>query len=445
MKWTALICCIFFPFICLSQILTTVAGSFSSGFSGDGGLATSAKLNDPLSVWVDTAGNLYITDYNNKRVRKVNPSGTISTIAGGGSSYADSILATSAHLDLGTITTDLSGNLYLVDGARIRRVDAVTGIITNVVGNGTAGFGGDGGQAFLAQINSPHGLCVDGCGNIYIGDYGNQRVRKVDAVGIISTYAGNGTTGYSGDSGLAINAQLNLPCGLIVDTIGNVYVPEEYNFRIRKIDTSGIITTYAGNGASGFSGDGGLAVNAQFNEPSYVCIDRYGNLYVADFHNSRIRKITASGYITTYAGGGSSSASGILATNASFNDVWGVYVDAYNNIYIPDRFNNRICKVSDTSTTAFKTLSNQCSPSGIWSLQGLGKDMVNVYPNPANNFLTVSSIKPITDIVIANLLGQTVFSNFYNNRDVHLDVSYLAAGLYLIKINGGEIRRFVKQ
>lgn len=336
------------PIFCAAQpgYIFTIAGNGSTGFSGDGGPATAAQMRQALGVGVDAMGNVYIPDNDNNRIRKVNPAGIISTVAGGGSSYADGIAATAASIYLaavGAVAIDAVGNLFFIDGVRIRKVTVATGVITTIAGT-TAGLAGDGGPATAAKFSSPHGLCFDAMGNLYVGDEGNARVRKINTSGIITTYAGT-TGGLSGDGGPATAAQLRSPDGLCVDMAGNLYVADRYNYRLRKITPAGIISTHAGT-VSGFSGDGGPATDARFSELSHVCMDSYGNLYISDFHNARIRKITPSGIISTFAGGGSSSGSGIPATAASLNDTWGIAIDQYNNIYIPDRGNNRVCKVN---------------------------------------------------------------------------------------------------
>ncbi len=340
-----------------AQTITTIVNvAGSHGFSGDGGPATAAQIEGTPGLCVDLRGNIYIQDYGNNRIRKVNPGGIISTFAGGGSSTADGIPATSASLTLpteGVITVDGSGNVYFGETHKIRKVDAATGIITTIAGNGSAGFSGDGGPATAATIAYPFGICFDASGNLYIGDYANFRVRKVNTSGIISTYAGS-SWGSSGDGGPATAAQFQSPTGVFADVAGNLYVADIYDSRIRKIDTSGVISTYAGSGSSGFGGDGGPATASSvgFYEPSDVSMDSYGNLYIADWHNDRIRMVTPTGIISTFAGGGSSAASGIPATSASLYYTQGVATDIYNNVYIPDEGHYRICRVGNGVPTA---------------------------------------------------------------------------------------------
>lgn len=279
-------------------IVSTVAGSGTRGFAGDGGSATAAQLSYPSGVAVDSAGNLYIADFGNDRVRKVTTAGLISTVAGtvlpAGFS-GDGGNATSAHLNKPSgVAVDGGGNLYIADhgNQRIRKVTPA-GVISTLAGNGSAGFSGDDALGTSAQLNLPRGIAVDGGGNVYIADQGNNRIRKVTAAGVISTLAGSGTRGFGGDGGNAISAQLNSPMGVAADSSGAVYIADRGNDRIRKVTPGGLISTLAGSGNRGFSGDGGLATAAQINLPDEVTIDSFGGLYIVDLGNTRIRKVTA--------------------------------------------------------------------------------------------------------------------------------------------------------
>jgi trimeric autotransporter adhesin len=232
-------------------IITTVAGkgppvfiplsgterAYYGGFSGDGGPATSAEINTPTGVAVDALGNLYIADFMNDRIRKINPAGIITTVAGGGNNGSgDGGPATSAKLrrPFG-IAADRSGNIYFTGADNRSRKVSVAGIITTVAGNGTPGYSGDGGPAKLAELNNPEHLAVDASGNLFIADWGNRHVRKVDAAGLISTVAGNGNKGSSGDGGSALLAEFNYIGGLAVDASGNLYIADSQSHRVRKI------------------------------------------------------------------------------------------------------------------------------------------------------------------------------------------------------------------
>jgi trimeric autotransporter adhesin len=334
-------------------IITTVAGNGTAGFSGDGGPATSADLREPAAVAVDGAGNLYIADFDNNRVRKVSPEGIISTVAGDGTPgfSGDDGPATSAELaDPRGVAVDSAGNLYIADGNNRVREVSPAGIITTVAGDGTPGFSGDGGPATSAQLSSPLGVAVDGAGNLYIADSSNNRLRKVSPAGIITTVAGNGAFSYSGDGGPARSALLWNPEGAAVDGAGNLYVADTHNNRVRKVSAAGIITTIAGNGAYGGSGDGGPATSAELAGPLGLAVDGSGNLYIADYDNIRVRRVSPAGTITTVAGNGVGgySGDGGPANAAQLNRPSGVAVDGAGNLYIADVSNSCIRQVSPT-------------------------------------------------------------------------------------------------
>jgi sugar lactone lactonase YvrE len=322
--------------------INTVAGTGTAGYSGDGGPATSAQLCTPAGVAVDSSGNLYIGDTGNHRVRKVAVGGTISTVAGTGTaSYSgDGSPAASAQLNYPTgVAVDSSGNLYIADefNHRIRKVTP-GGTISTVAGTGTAGYSGDGSPATSAQLNYPYGVAVDSNGNLYIADDGNHRIREVASGGTISTVAGTGTAGYSGDGGQATSAKLYSPTGVAVDSSGNLYIADHQNNRVRKVATDGTISTVAGTGTAGYSGDGGSATSAQLDYPTGVAVDSSGNLYVGDFYNNRVRKVTAGGTISTVAGTGTAgySGDGGPAASAQLNAPSSVAVDAAGRIYVAD-------------------------------------------------------------------------------------------------------------
>ncbi len=354
----------FFILHCSAQgIISTVAGNGGLGFSGDGGPATSASLVGPSGVAVDAAGNLYIADAGNHRIRKVSAAGgIITTVAGNGirAFSGDGGPATSASLaGPSGVAVDAAGNLYIVDreNSRIRKVSAPGGIISTVAGNGVLGFSGDGGPAISASLGYPTGLALDMAGNLYISDDFGSRVRKVNTAGIITTVAGNGLGGFSGDGGPATSASLASPDGVAVDAAGNLYIADTFNSRVRKVNTAGIISTVAGSGSGSGCwptptptcplGDGGPATRAALRGPEGLAMDAAGNLYVGEIGNSRVRKVTPCGSISTAAGNGvfGFSGDGGLATSAALTWPFGVAVDVAGNLYIADLDSRRIRKV----------------------------------------------------------------------------------------------------
>jgi trimeric autotransporter adhesin len=343
--------------------LRLVVGAGVRGFSGDGGPATVARLNNPKGIAVDSGGNLYIADSDNNCIRKVTPAGIISTVAGIGdetkariTSYGDGGPATSAQLlHPNDVAVDSSGNLYIADYRTIRKVTPA-GIITTIAGIGGIGplflgsdFNDNGSQVTSVPI-MPLGIAVDSKGNLYITE--QWRVRKVTLDGVITTVAGVGEfphsigrpviyTGYRGEGGPATSAWITANA-VAVDSFGNLYISDSYNRRIHKVTPAGIISTVAGTNQEGYSGDGGKATSAQLSNPSGVDVDSSGNIYIADLVNNRIRKVTLKdGIITTVAGNGEKS-----ATPADIS------LDSADNLYIIDSANHRIHKVTPAGTIA---------------------------------------------------------------------------------------------
>ena len=316
-----------------------MAGNGTSGFSGDNGPATSAQLATPQGIAVDSAGNLFIADYYNNRIREVS-GGVITTVVGNGTlGFADNVPAAGPVLyEPNGIAVDSAGNLYIADGSdRIRKV--ANGVIATVVGNGFEGFSGDNGPAISAQLNAPGALAVDSAGNLFIADTWNNRIREVSN-GVITTVAGNGSLAFGGDNGPATGAQLTA-AGLAVDSAGNLYIADSYNSRIRKV-SNGVITTVVGNGTFAFGGDNGPATSAQLQAEG-VAVDSAGNLYVIG--GPRVRKVS-NGVITTVAGGGFSlGGDNGPATSAQFNSPGALAVDSANGLYIADGY--RVRKVSN--------------------------------------------------------------------------------------------------
>jgi hypothetical protein len=279
-----------------AQYISTMAGdgygaaTGSGAYSGDGGLAIYARLYSPTAVTFDGAGNVYIADYGNHVVRKVGTTGIISTIAGtnvGG--FSSDTVATASKLNHPAgVAVDVNGNVYIADRANnmIRKVTP-GGKITTYAGTGMAAYGGDNGAATAAQLSDPQGVAVDAAGNLYIADAGNNVIRKINPAGLITTVAGNGVAGYSGDAGLATAARLYTPTGVAIDGFGNLYIADMLNNVVRKVNTSGVISTIAGNNSLGYSGDNGAAVAAKLHYPSSVSVVGQKTVYIADEGNNR--------------------------------------------------------------------------------------------------------------------------------------------------------------
>lgn len=418
-----------------AQNIKTIAGDGTPGATGDGAAATAAKLNYPTGVAVDKAGNVYIADANNNKVRKVSTSGVITTIAGNGTSgfSGDGGQATAAQLKYPTnVAVDLSGNVYITDAnnARIRKVTPA-GIISTYVGDGSLGYGGDGGQATAAQLHNPRGLHVDAAGNLYIAAVFSQKVRMVDPTGIIVTVAGTGTSGYAGDGGSAISAQLKDPSGVGKDAAGNMYIADKSSHCIRKVTPTGTISTIAGNDVTAdFTGDGGPATAARMKTPIAVKVDKYDNVFVLDMGNNRVRKINAAGVMSTVAGATAvgSGGDGGPATAASFNFPQDIALDTLGNVYIADAGNNKIRKIT------------YVSPAGVVMPSQMGT--LAVFPNPSAGAFTIRLGEAGKDVLvtITDVSGRVVERTFYEGvHDViHYHVAERISGHYIVTAQAGD-------
>ncbi len=330
----------------------SVAGSGRAGFSGDGGSATDGQLFFPEGIAVDGSGGFFIADTGNLRVRKVNLQGTISTVAGtGGFGFNPVTRASQANVFWPEgLAVDLQGNLFVADTFdRLVRMVTPEGIIRTVAGRETQdvsriSFSGDGGSATSAELSFPTGLAVNAAGNLFIADTENHRVREVGADGNITTIAGTGTAGHSGDGGAAVEAQLNEPRGLALDRGGNLYIADAANHRVRKLAPNGMITTIAGTGLRGFSGDEAAATAAQLDRPLGLAVDSHDNLFIVDSLNFRVRRVAPDGTITTVFGAGAGDSGAALPTPRYYPA--GIAIDRAGNLLIADAFNHRIWKVS---------------------------------------------------------------------------------------------------
>jgi hypothetical protein len=428
------------------NIITTIAGKDTAYYSGDGGPATNATFVYPLCMCLDGLGNLYIVDAyeSNNRIRKIVLStGIITTVAGNGTCgiSGDGGPATNALLcNTQGICTDTSGNIYFGDGAlaypRIRKIAVSTGIITTVAGNGIVGNAGDGGPATNAEFEYPTGLLMDKNGNFYISDINNNNVRKISPSGIISTIAGIGVAGYSGDGGPANHAEFNEPYGIGMDSYGNIIVTDVLNNCLRKIDAAtNIITTICGNGSPGYTGNGGPADDATLNGPGGIFIDKNNNIYFSDVNNAVIREITAeTRMIYTVAGCGVAgfSGDGGPATAAKMQPA-DVCLDSFGNMYIADVLNYRIREVYNPAL-------------GISQITKEEQEY-KLFPNPNDGNFTLSQLIPDEQPVhaeIFDMIGRSIYqSSFqFNNGMNHLKLRNFAPGVYLLKLKDAQQREF---
>ncbi|MBC7543560.1 MAG: hypothetical protein H7338_12605 [Candidatus Sericytochromatia bacterium] len=323
------------------------AGTGGAAFGGDNGAATAANLSGAYGLATDSTGNAYVADTLNHRIRRIAPNGMITTVAGNGQAGADGDGGSATSAAIGNpfdVAVDGSGNLFFTDPTHhlVRKV-ATNGTISTVAGNGSLGTPTAGAGATSVGLRSPYGIAVDGAGALYIGDAGNHRIYKVATTGTIDVFAGSGSSGYAGDGGAATAASLSWPQGLTIDAAGAIYVVDWGNRRVRKITSTGTISTVAGNGTSGFGGDGGPATSASLDYPYGLAIDAQGRLAISDWGNQRVRLVDATGTITTLAGNGAAGSAGDGGSGelATLDGPAGVgYIG--QDLIVVDHHNNRL-------------------------------------------------------------------------------------------------------
>jgi hypothetical protein len=433
------------------QAIYTLAGDGLHMYKGDGGPATDASFDWPSRVAVDAAGNVYVADFWNNRIRVVNhSSGIITTIAGNGTYLhtGDGGPATAAGINSPkAITFDRAGNLYfaadsmlypgtshyVVQGSFIRKVDTA-GVISTIAGTGAAGSSGDGGPATAASFDPIYGLAVDSTGNVYVGGMG-YHIRKINTAGIITTIGGNGLPGYAGDGGPATAAKIYMAYDLVLDHKGNLYFSA--GWRIRKIDAYGIISTIAGDTTWGYSGDGGPATAARLQSVMGLTYDATGNIYFVDGGNYVIRKIDTSGTIFTIAGNHTSGGlgDGGPPDSAQFFMPEGIAVDTAGNVYVSDVGNENV-----------RVICPKCMPLAIAAIASAGRAL-HIWPEPNNGafMLYVSSVvNEPAKIVIINTMGQKITERTISTNqktEISLDVP---PGVYFVTAVTGQGRLYEK-
>jgi hypothetical protein len=413
--------------------VTTIVGTGTATYMD--GTGTNAGFNQPFGVAADSAGNLYISDYQNNRIRKIDNTGVVST-------FVNSINQPKG------ITIDSSGNLYVCNwDHRIRKITS-TGVVTILAGSGITGSTNATGTN--ASFNYPLGIAVDSTGNVYVADYANNLIRKITSVGVVTTLAGSGTNVYLDATGT--NAGFRNPVGLVIDSVGNLYVTDEYSPRIRKITSSGVVTTLAGSGTATYLDATGT--NAGFWAPQGITIDFAGNMYVADYGNQRIRKITSAGVVTTLAGSGTATYLDGTGTNAGFKNSEGITVDSMGNVYIADCDNHRIRRIetlgvgvsvmagSGTATYLDGIGINAGFQSTIWGLAIDPLGNIYVGDGTSNRIRKITSAGVVSTFAGSGtatyLDGIGTNAGFNDSRAVTLD---LAGNLYVADLGNQRIRK----
>ncbi len=434
-----------------AQTITTVAGTGVAGYTGDGGPATMAEINNPYAIAEDGSGNLYFTDYANNRIRKINSAGIVTTVAGTGAAgfSGDGGPAALAQINgpYGISVDIASGSIYFADKGnnRVRKI-STTGIISTIAGNGMGGYSGDAGPGTAAALNNPSGIAADGTG-VYIADKNNHRIRCVDASGIITTKVGTGMAGFSGDGGPASAAALNNPIGVALNGFSDIIIADYSNNKIRKVSSYyGTINTIAGNGTAGFSGDGGPGTAAQINLPTGVAADNVDNVYIADNGNNRVRRLDPSAIISTFAGTGTMgySGDGGVASSAMVSAFNTGVLHGGNYVYICGGSQSRIRGVDTGIVSPITGLGTVCvgstitlsdaTPGGVWS---------SSTPSIATISATTAIVTGITPgtVVITYTVG-TSFVNTLITVTSGLTITASAAyaacgGLYTLTASGG--------
>ncbi len=403
---------LFFANTSSAQTVSTLAGSGYSGFTDATG--TAAQFSNPTGIAIDVSGNVYVGDRVNNRIRKITPAGVVSTLAGVNMvGFLDGNGTVAQFSDPNGVAVDASGNVYVGDknNHRVRKVTPAS-VVSTFAGNSTAGY--TDGTGTSAQFYSPVGIAVDTTGNVFVADFDNHRIRKITPLGVVSTIAGSGTAGFADGTGTA--AQFNYPAGVAVDASGNIFVADAGNNKIRKITPAGVVSTVAGSTA-GFTNGTGTA--AQFNYPTGVAVDAYGNILVADEANNRIRLISPNAVVSTLAGSTIGFTNGI-GTAAQFQYPYGVAIDASANVYVADMMNNSIRKITTSVSVSNFDVKNN----------------VKIYPNPASVSFTIECTGlSNAKLQVMDIVGKELMKQSFSTDSYTLNIENLPAGMYLIKLS----------
>jgi uncharacterized protein affecting Mg2+/Co2+ transport len=419
------------PLFAQTVTVSTLAGSGNPGSAN--GTGTAANFYFPTAVASDASGNVYVADHFAHKIRKITSAGIVSTLAGSITPGNIDGLGTSAKFNYPSgVAVDALGNVYVADNNNhtIRKITPA-GLVSTFAGSGTAGSVDGIGTA--ASFYYPTKLALDNLGNVYVADLRNHKIRKITPAGVVSTLAGSGTIGDTDATGAG--ASFNYPTGVALDTDGNVYVSDGSNHKIRKITSSGEVSTFAGSGTIGASD--GIGTAASFYGPNGIAIDASGNLYVADRDNYKIRKITPAGLVSTLAGTGLSGSDDGIDVVASFNNPLGVGTDASGNVYVADFGNHKIRKISTSTVT--KLTDNQTA-SDI---------RVEIFPNPCNGSTSIyaEDLSAFVHLCIYSSTGILLYENMQISSNTKVELPRLDIGLYLLKIKGSQgevIRKIVR-
>lgn len=391
-----------------AQYVSTFAGS-TQGFVN--GTATTAKFNWPMGIAIDTEGTIFVVDSANYVIRKITSAGVVSTFAGSGiGGFADGIASVAQFNGIDGLAVDTAGNVYVADtnNHRIRKISAA-GVVSTLAGS-TQGYANGTGTA--ARFNNPSGVAVDAAGNVFVTDTFNYRIRKITPAGVVSTLAGSGIAGFANGSGTA--AQFNKTYGIAVNDTGSIFVADALNHRVRKITASGVVTTFAGS-VYGYANGNGTA--AKFSYPYGITVDATDNVYVTDAEDNRIRKITIAGMVSTLAGSGIGGFADGIGTTAQFINPCGVTVDAVGSVFISDATNHRIRKITNSLSTA-----------------DYHQNQVLIYPNPVSSIINVDLGDSIASkVILFDMNGRVMQTeNIVNSSGI--EISNLANGMYLMQI-----------